>query len=121
MKPKTDLQELNSNEIKNIEKNLLEVFADFCEKNNLTYYISFGTLIGAVRHKGFIPWDDDIDLEMPRKDYNRLMEILLENNNHFTENIELKTPYSKKQLTLICLQNYIIKGKICKREIKTKA
>lgn len=53
---------------------LLE-FDKFCEEHNLTYYLSGGTLLGAVRHKGFIPWDDDIDVNMPRSDCEKLMEL----------------------------------------------
>lgn len=58
-----------------VQLNLLQVFVDVCQKNDLTYYIIYGTLLGAVRHKGFIPWDDDIDVAMPRKDYEKLKEI----------------------------------------------
>ena len=54
---------------------ILKWFHKFCVDNNLRYYILGGTLIGAVRHQGFIPWDDDIDVGMPRKDYDRFLEM----------------------------------------------
>lgn len=66
-------QPLTSDEIKKIELNLLCQFAHYCDQNNLRYYLGGGTLLGAIRHKGFIPWDDDIDIIMPRSDYNRFL------------------------------------------------
>lgn len=51
---------------------MMKIFHNFCEENNITYYIIGGTLLGAIRHEGFIPWDDDIDVIIPRDDYNKL-------------------------------------------------
>ncbi len=57
---------------------MLSWFHDMCEKNGLRYYIIAGTMLGAVRHKGFIPWDDDIDVGMPRSDYEKLSNMVCE-------------------------------------------
>ena len=55
---------------------LLKVFDLICRQNNLTYWLSWGTLLGAVRHKGFIPWDDDLDVNMTREDFELAKSIL---------------------------------------------
>lgn len=59
----------------NIEIQILLKFMEVCDQNHLKYFVAHGTLLGAVRHKGFIPWDDDIDVNMPRADYERLKQI----------------------------------------------
>lgn len=64
--------------IREFQMKLLEIFKYFkkiCEENNLTYWCGGGTMLGAVRHKGFIPWDDDLDVFMPRSDYEKLYII----------------------------------------------
>jgi len=66
---KTDLTEIHK-----IEMEMLKAVAALCDRYNLRYFIYCGTLLGAVRHKGFIPWDDDIDLAMPLGDYRRFLE-----------------------------------------------
>lgn len=67
---------MSNKEIKECIAQILSDFADFCNKNDLHYQLTAGTLLGAIRHKGFIPWDDDIDVAMPREDYDRLHKIL---------------------------------------------
>lgn len=69
-------RKLEIKEIKEIELNILKYIKKICEENNLEYYLAEGTLLGAIRHRGFIPWDDDIDILMPRNDYTRLINIL---------------------------------------------
>lgn len=67
---------------------LLKEFVKFCDEHDLTYYLIGGSALGAVRHKGIIPWDDDIDVALPRKDFDRFVEL---GSNHFTKDIFLQT------------------------------
>lgn len=73
------LRELSSEESKALKDAILNIYKDvaaLCDKHRLTYMMSGGTCLGAVRHHGFIPWDDDLDIMMPRKDYDALICLL---------------------------------------------
>ena len=69
------MREVSFDESKKIMVNILESIDRCCRANDIKYSLCWGTMIGAIRHHGFIPWDDDIDLMMSRKDYNRFLEV----------------------------------------------
>lgn len=82
-------RELSTDEIKKIELEILLEFDEFCKNNDLQFYLCGGTMLGAARHKGFIPWDDDIDICMLRKDYDRLIQVYNKNRRKFPKNLKL--------------------------------
>ena len=57
---------------------MVKIFIDICDKYKLKYFAAGGTLIGAIRHNGFIPWDDDIDVWMPRSDYEKFVQYCID-------------------------------------------
>lgn len=72
------------------ELGILKEIKRVCEKHNITYYLSSGTLLGAVRHKGFIPWDDDVDIEMPYADYLKFLSVAQDElgSGYFVQNTD---------------------------------
>lgn len=93
------MNQLKLEEIKQIEFSILKEFKSFCENNDITFYLSNGTLLGAAKYKGFIPWDDDVDVFVPRKDYNRLMEIYQDSERYrlfsYEREKEFRFPFAK--------------------------
>ncbi len=81
---------IHVDELKNLEKEILVFIKNFCDSNEIIYFLSGGTLLGALRHQGFIPWDDDIDIMLPRPDYEKFIKMfprhpylkLCVNSNH---------------------------------------
>lgn len=93
------MKQLSLREIKDIEFELLMTFNSFCKENNIKYFLSNGTLLGAVKYRGFIPWDDDIDVLVPREYYNKLLFLFKDNERYklfaFEKNQEYSFPFAK--------------------------
>ena len=81
--------------VHDVQKELLKKLDQVCRKNGLRYAAIHGTLLGAVRHQGVIPWDDDVDIAMPRQDYDRLLELAPQ---LFTEPYFLQTPANTENI-----------------------
>lgn len=69
------MRAIDTEELKRLQMEIMDYVHDFCINNNIKYSLACGTLIGAVRHRGFIPWDDDLDIMLPREEYNKLAEL----------------------------------------------
>lgn len=89
------MKELTRREIQNGSLEILKKIDKICNDLNLEYFLAYGTLIGAIRHHGFIPWDDDVDIWMPRKEYQRFIDFCV-NNPDELEPYVLMSQYNKK-------------------------
>ena len=90
-------------EIQQMELGIMEYIHEICQKIGVKYFLAYGSLIGAVRHKGFIPWDDDMDICMLREDYEKLQDYLISNPNEryevmsYKNNLNYVYPFMKVQ------------------------
>lgn len=87
------MKEINKEEALNVMLLLMDDIDAICNKYGLSYYLAYGTLIGAVRHHGIIPWDDDIDIQMPRRDYEKFIQIYSVEGKY-----SITSPHSKSPL-----------------------
>lgn len=84
MQKRRNMQRINKIEdLRKFQIGILDKVHEFCTSHNITYFLACGTLIGAVRHKGYIPWDDDIDLYMPRSDYEKFVHTFNDSSGRF--------------------------------------
>lgn len=75
------MKEMTYQELRVVQLDILQYIHDFCIKNSINYSLAYGTLLGSVRHGGYIPWDDDIDIAMPRKDYEKFLTLFHDDRN----------------------------------------
>lgn len=112
---KEDIVVLDEQSIKPYQKEILKMTKEvvsFFDEHNIQYSLSGGSILGAVRHKGFIPWDDDIDLNMPRKDYNIMLQLF---DKVLGDKYYLQTPKTNPELGLMVTQ-IRKKGTIARRK-----
>ena len=84
----------------NLLKEILDFVCDLCDKNGFTYFLTSGTALGARRHKGFIPWDDDVDISMPRNDFEKLLQYMQEHKKE-CEPYHLQYVHNEKNYFLL--------------------
>ena len=108
--PRTEITPEILERVKREELEILKVVRDFCLKNDIEMLLAYGTLLGAVRHEGFIPWDDDIDVYMTREDYNRFISLwqkshpagyLLQNKDTDRDYTQVHTKIRKDNTTFL--------------------
>ena len=98
-----EMKEMTTREVQMVSLDILKDVHDFCVKNNIKYSLCGGTLIGAIRHNGFIPWDDDVDIVMPRPEYERFIHAYKSEKGYklFSPEVASGTPV-RIRLSKVC-------------------
>ena len=95
------MRQLSLEEMKKIELEMIEDIDRFCAENDIDYFLCGGSLLGAVRHKGFIPWDDDIDIGMTRENYDKFLKLYKKLFNEISKEmgVDYRYEYSPESFT----------------------
>ncbi|MBQ9229378.1 MAG: LicD family protein [Eubacterium sp.] len=109
---------LSLQEIQQVTLGILLEFDKLCRQYHLRYSLAYGTLIGAVRHKGFIPWDDDIDVVMPRGDYEKLLKIRYQSERYEIKNYNISDDYYYAFAKMVDKDTTVIDEGRCEKHIE---
>lgn len=104
------MRKIEEEELKELQLDILNDVHVFCINNDIKYSLSFGSLLGAIRHKGYIPWDDDIDIMMPREDYERFIKTYRHENFKIATSSTMPDyfhPYAKVYNTQTIVQEFV--------------
>lgn len=107
----TELRRMEPDEYKSIIKDMLKYVHKVCVENGIHYFVAYGSLLGAVRHNGIIPWDDDIDIWMLGEDYDKFVDVFTKSTSDYYILDENNSPYYYHLVVRICSKSGILKLK----------
>lgn len=103
------MRKIELDELKQLQLQILDEVVDFCNQHQIKYFLMAGTLLGAVRHQGYIPWDDDIDIGMLREDYERFLELYSKKEGNYYIYTHKLNPKSTFPFMKLCLKDTLVR------------